>query len=330
MPFTVSDFHDLIRLLEQHPEWRAELRRLVLTEELLSLPTLVRELVEAQARSEGRLARLEEAVARLEEAQIRTEERLARLEEAQIRTEERLARLEEAQIRTEERLARLEEAQIRTEERLARLEEAQIRTEERLARLEEAQIRTEERLARLEEIVAQLAEAQRRTEETLQALIRRVDRIDSQVAELRGENLERRYRERAGAYFGRLLRRVTALTDRELGDILDDAEEAGRISMEEAAEIRLSDVVVRGRRRTDSAEVYLVVEVSAGVGPGDVERAIRRAELFGKALGPQMVVLPAVAGEQIMPDAARLAQERGVQLIPDGRIQTPQVEDQPA
>jgi chromosome segregation ATPase len=266
MPFTVSDFHDLVRLLEQHPEWRAELRRLVLTEELLSLPALVRELAEAQRGAA---------------------------------------------------------------ERLARLEEAQIRTEERLARLEEAQIQTEERLARLEEIVAQLAEAQRRTEETLQALIRRVDRIDSQVAELRGENLERRYRERAGAYFGRLLRRVTALTDRELGDILDDAEEAGRISMEEAAEIRLSDVVVRGRRRTDSAEVYLVVEVSAGVGPGDVERAIRRAELFGKALGPQVAVLPAVAGEQMMPDAARLAQERGVQIIPDGRTQTPQVEDQP-
>jgi chromosome segregation ATPase len=315
MPFTVSDFHDLVRLLEQHPEWRAELRRLVLTEELLSLPALVRELAEAQRGAAERLARLEEA-------QIRTEERLARLEEAVIR-------LTEAQQRTDERLARLEEAQIRTEERLARLEEAQIRTEERLARLEEAQIQTEERLARLEEIVAQLAEAQRRTEETLQALIRRVDRIDSQVAELRGENLERRYRERAGAYFGRLLRRVTALTDRELGDILDDAEEAGRISMEEAAEIRLSDVVVRGRRRTDSAEVYLVAEVSAGVGPGDVERAIRRAELFGKALGPQMVVLPAVAGEQIMPDAARLAQERGVQIIPDGRTQTPQVEDQP-
>lgn len=48
MPFTVQDFHDLVRLVEQYPEWRAELRRLVLTEELLSLPALVRELAEAQ------------------------------------------------------------------------------------------------------------------------------------------------------------------------------------------------------------------------------------------------------------------------------------------
>jgi hypothetical protein len=46
--FSVQDFHDLVRLLEQRPEWRAELRRLVLTEELLALPAIVRELAEAQ------------------------------------------------------------------------------------------------------------------------------------------------------------------------------------------------------------------------------------------------------------------------------------------
>ena len=26
MPFTMDDFHDLIRLIETRPEWRAELR----------------------------------------------------------------------------------------------------------------------------------------------------------------------------------------------------------------------------------------------------------------------------------------------------------------
>jgi hypothetical protein len=47
MPFTVQDFPDLLRLLEQHPEWQAEMRRHVLTEELLELPALVRRLTEA-------------------------------------------------------------------------------------------------------------------------------------------------------------------------------------------------------------------------------------------------------------------------------------------
>jgi hypothetical protein len=38
MAFTVEEFRDLLRILDERPEWRAELRRLVLTDELLALP----------------------------------------------------------------------------------------------------------------------------------------------------------------------------------------------------------------------------------------------------------------------------------------------------
>ncbi len=36
-PIAIARFHDLVALLEEHPEWRAELRRLGLSEELLRL-----------------------------------------------------------------------------------------------------------------------------------------------------------------------------------------------------------------------------------------------------------------------------------------------------
>ncbi len=72
MAFTVNDYHDLVRLLAEHPEWRPELRRLVLTDELLTLPEVVRELAEAQRRTETRLEELAEA-------QKRTEAQLAAL-----------------------------------------------------------------------------------------------------------------------------------------------------------------------------------------------------------------------------------------------------------
>ncbi len=49
MPFTVEEFHDLVRLLEERPEWREELRRLVLTPALLAVPEQIAEL---RARSE--------------------------------------------------------------------------------------------------------------------------------------------------------------------------------------------------------------------------------------------------------------------------------------
>lgn len=108
MPFTVADFHDLARLLYEHPEWRAEVRRLVLTDEILELPALVRQLVEEhRAFAEGQRA--------LVEAQRRTEERVGRLEIA-------LAELAEAQRRTEESLRKLSEAHARLEDRLDRLQ----------------------------------------------------------------------------------------------------------------------------------------------------------------------------------------------------------------
>jgi hypothetical protein len=35
MPFELGDFQDLVRLLREHPDWREELRALLLTQELL-------------------------------------------------------------------------------------------------------------------------------------------------------------------------------------------------------------------------------------------------------------------------------------------------------
>ena len=40
MPFELQDFQDLVRSLREHPDWREELRALLLTQELLTLPAL--------------------------------------------------------------------------------------------------------------------------------------------------------------------------------------------------------------------------------------------------------------------------------------------------
>lgn len=76
-----------MRLLEQHPEWRAEFRRLLLSEELLSLPDLVKELAEAQRRTEERLHELTEA-------QRHTQIEILQLTRSQSDAVERLKRTE--------------------------------------------------------------------------------------------------------------------------------------------------------------------------------------------------------------------------------------------
>jgi hypothetical protein len=63
----------------------------------------------------------------------------------------------------------------------------------------------------------------------------------------------------------------------ELSDLLETAVDQGMLSMVEAVKIQRADLVVRGTRREDGTVVYLVVEVSWGVGAEAVERATRHA-----------------------------------------------------
>ena len=244
MPFTVEDFRDLIRLLEERPEWRAELRRWVLSDELLTLPELVRTLAEAQRR-----------------------------------------------------------------------------TEERIAALAEAQRRTEERLTALDDRIAALAEAQRRTEDQLSALIGVVRTLTIDVGELKGDALERRYRERAYAYFAPLLRRVRVLPGDELLTRLEGAVADRQLSEAEAEQVTWADLVIQGRRREDDTEVYLVVEASWQVDVEDVEWAAQRATLFGRT---GMTTIPVVAGKTATEAAVRLARTLRVWQITDGRVVAPE------
>src|SRR5262249_15030607 len=96
MSFTVKDFHDLVRILEERPEWRGELRRLVLTDELLSLPEQVASLRTA---TDERFQELARQIAELAEEQRHTEKHLAELDEAQKRLEGEMKELA-AQVKT--------------------------------------------------------------------------------------------------------------------------------------------------------------------------------------------------------------------------------------
>jgi hypothetical protein len=58
MPFELRDFQDLVRLLREHLDWREELRALLLTQEILTLPGLVREPAEGQERLTETVAQL--------------------------------------------------------------------------------------------------------------------------------------------------------------------------------------------------------------------------------------------------------------------------------
>ena len=202
MAFTVNDFRDLVALLEARPDWRAELRRLVLSDELLRLPeemrelvTIVRDLAEQMRRSEARLGQVEE---RLDKVEVRLE------------------------------------------------------------------------------------------------------RVEDQVGDLRGNDLERRVRERPHIYVGKYVRWARLIGDDDLFALLNEAMTAGRITDEQADDIERLDAVVEGQ--VGEQKTYLAVEVSSTVSDYDVERVVRRAAALGRALGQPV---RAVVVGAVIPEALR-------------------------
>ena len=153
------------------------------------------------------------------------------------------------------------------------------------------------------------------------ALARSVQTLTDDVGNLKGRSLEADYRTRGPSYFGRLIRRPHVVTSDELVTLLEDARDHGVFSDAEIQELYDADFVVRGRRAVDSTEVYLVVEVSWGVSPYDVERAARRAALLAR-IG--VAVMPVVAGERLTAEAGRLAQQHQVWQLTAGHVIPPE------
>jgi len=283
MAFTIDDFKDLVELLNVHPEWRGELRRLVLTDELLELPAIVRDLAEAQKCTE-----------------LRVEE------------------LAEAQKRTELRVEELAEAQKRTELRVEELAEAQKRTELRVEELAEAQKRTE---LRVEELAAAHAEMQRVQNQILQQLGRLAEdmaNVKEDLADVKGYVLEQRYRTHAAAYFGTRYRNLRVIEPANLRRV-EEAYSEGQFTPREWRSLNKLDALMRGTVGIGSSkrEELLALEVSWIIDTDDVELAHERANLL-RRLG--YAVRAGVGGHDILESARNRARQLNVLAALDGNM----------
>jgi hypothetical protein len=245
MPFTVEEFRDLIRLLEQQPEWREELRQLLLTEELLGLPQLVRELAASQREMSQNLDRL---ATQLDTLTARMDTLTAQMDTLT----------------------------------------AQVGTLTTQVGTLTAQVGT-------------LTEVQQR--------------LVDDVGHLKADAVERRYERFAPAYFRSIILRAHTLSPDERAALVETAVDRGQLSDAEAHQLLLADLLVRGRRRDDAREVYLVVEVSWGIGHDDVDRAHERAALLART-GSEAI--PVVAGDWAPHDVQEHARANHVWQVTNG------------
>ena len=244
----------------------------------------VAELVKAQQQNDTRFNRLDVALAELAEAQKRTETRMEELTEVQRQGEARFNRLDVA---------------------LAELTEAQKQTELSIKELNEAQKQTEFS-------IKELNEAQKRSEILWQQSLERQNEFDIGFNRSLGRQLEVQYRDKAHAYFGRVLRKVEVVSVQALEEAFES-----RLDDREWEDVSLLDLIVLGQatQHAQRPSVFLALEISAVIDRGDVERSLRRSARLRKVGFP---VVSGVAGEDITRGAMEMAQREHVFVVQNG------------
>ena len=339
---------ELLQILDDHPEVLAELRRKLLTDDLLALPESARAIRETQRE-------MQETQQRIADLLNQTADRLDALEARQTQHDASLARIESSQERMEARqdqsdarLTRMESRQDQSDARLERIEASQERMEARQDRMESTQAemlqwqaKADTRFDHLESQQAEMLQWQAKADtrfdrieaqqaETLQWQAKadtRFDRIEGQLGNLRGEALERRaiddFYHIARDEFGVARTEIIQVTARHLRTIsnqlvepyearIDAAKASGLISIEEEFELRHADFVARGYSRQDMTPVWFVAEISGTIAFDDIRRAHERTDILYRALAE--TVIPVVYGIRVSDRLRVVAESRGVRI----------------
>ena len=122
---TINSMQDLVRVLDEHPEWAEALRVRLLTRELLELPQRLADFVAASNKRfeaiEARLDRVDGDLSTLKTGQAKMQEDLSVLKGDQVRMQEDLSMLKGDQARMQEDLSMLKSGQARMHDDLSLL-----------------------------------------------------------------------------------------------------------------------------------------------------------------------------------------------------------------
>ena len=325
---------ELLQILDDHPEVLAELRRKLLTDDLLALPESARairetqrEMQETQQRIADLLNQTAERLDALEARQERTEARQDQSDARLTRIEASQERMEARQDQSDARLTRIEVSQERMEARQDRMETKQDRMEATQAEMLQWQAKADARFDRIETSQERMEATQAETLQWQAKADTRFDRIEGQLGNLRGEALERRaiddFYHIARDEFGVARTEIIQVTARHLRTIsnrlvepyearIDAAKASGLISIEEEFELRHADFVARGYSRQDMAPVWFVAEISGTIAFDDIRRAHERADILSRALAE--TVIPVVYGLRVSDRLRVVAETRGVRI----------------
>jgi phage shock protein A len=262
------DWDEFLRRLREDPVFREEVRRQVLTEDLLNLPAVVSRVLDLQGQTleavRGMAGAVEAFVGEVRTAFGRVEAQIASLTEQVRENSRQIASLTERMERVEGQIAALTERMDRVE--------AQIQENSR-------------QIAENSRQIASLAEQVRENSRQMADLAERVERLRGDVGRLRGADLERWVRRSlAGLFPGGV--------DLQ-GALLALPGWAAGLGPKKRVPLATVDFIVGWRRRV------FVGEVSVAVLEEDVRRVLAAKEILLRMgrLRPGVKVMPVVVGE---------------------------------
>jgi septal ring factor EnvC (AmiA/AmiB activator) len=331
MAITVRDVEDLIRLLREHPEWRARLRDELMgmdweemrersravdqqlaetSAQSRELSAIAREaLVEART-SISRLDRQHELLVEIDELLRQHDARLvehdARFDRVDAKLAEHDTRFDRVDTKLAEHDTRFDRVDTKLAEHDTRFDRVEGRLETVEGRLENVEVRLEDVEGRLEGV-----------EGRLEGVEGRLGKVEGRLGNVEGGLYEGRFN--AAGRIAPLFTRARAIHAGDLDELLA-ARETGVVTDAEFEQVAALDhlLLARRGRGADAPVVYVAVGVSQTIHRSDVERAAARAAILRRA----GLDAEAVVGGREVDDATRLlAAERGVHLVADRSVE---------
>ena len=302
----INTLQDISRALRENPEWREEIRRALLSAELLALPETHAALAESHA---ALTAEVREIAVGLNALTARVDTLTARVDALTIRVDTLTARVDDLTARVDALTARVDDL-------TAKVDALTTEVRALTAKVDAFVEATNRRLDSLEE-------GQRRLEKRMDGMQHRLDRLWGDALEAK---LPNRLRTPVIREFDVIRLRSIWAANRtgifrgsaQFEDDVDAAADAGEITKNEENRLMATDLVMRARRNSDDATVWFAVEASGVINTDDIDRARQSADAITKMYDQDAI--PLVYGYRIPDHQRRQASEHDVHVFidPDG------------
>jgi chromosome segregation ATPase len=283
--YSIVTFADILRALKSHPDWLEELRKIILTTELLELPKKFDELLKRVEKIESDVEILKQDVAVLKQ--------------------------DVAVLKQDVAVLKQDVAVLKQDVAVLKQDVAVLKQDVAVLKQDVAVLKQD--VAVLKQDVAVLKQDVAVLKQDVEILKKDMAYLKGEFGRFKGKDFERTIKDKHYAYFGKLLRKTKLVQFEEILQIIDDAEEKGLIKEEQRDSLLNLDIIVKGQIKSTQKPVVLAVEISYSLYEDDIERAIERAQILAQILHEE--VIPTVVTAEVREDVEKLADNKGIFLI---------------